>query len=338
MSQGTLILDLDGIELTVEERCLLAEPQVGGIILFGRNTESAGQVASLVAEIRSIRDDLVVGIDQEGGQVQRLRDGVTHLPPMAVLGRIYDQDEVRAQFSAKELGYLMAAELRKAGVDISFAPVLDVDYGRNTVIADRAFALSPTVIAVLASCFVEGMREAGMAATGKHFPGHGWANADTHHADALDERSFKQIWDEDLEPFKVLLSTGLEGVMPAHVLYSACSDLPAGFSEFWLQDVLRGRLDFSGVIFSDDLSMKAAHAAGGYKARAQAALDAGCDALLPCNNRAGALEVLNYLKESGCAPVAALQAMRGRALLIDEKRLMLAERLAGDLWREWNDG
>ncbi|MGB0467596.1 MAG: beta-N-acetylhexosaminidase [Pontibacterium sp.] len=337
MAQGTLILDLDGICLTAEERKLITLPQVGGIILFGRNTESAAQLAELVSEIRSLRDELVIGIDQEGGRVQRLRQGVTRLPPMAALGRLYQADAGQALHAACELGYLMAAELRSLDVDLSFAPVLDVDCNRNTVIGDRAFALRPEEITLLAGRFVEGMREAGMAATGKHFPGHGWANADTHHADAVDERKFEQIWAEDLVPFKTLVRAGLEGIMPAHVLYPACAPQPAGYSEFWLQAVLRDRLGFKGVIFSDDLSMKAAHAAGGYTARARMALAAGCDALLPCNNREGALEVLDYLRENNYQPVSALEKMRGQTKSFDAERLDAARILAEYLGSEWTD-
>ena len=270
-------------------------PQVAGVILFGRNTQSAEQTARLAAEIHSIRDDLIVSVDQEGGRVQRLRDGVTRLPPMAALGRLYQKDAEKAQSAAREVGYLMAAELRSLGVDLSFAPVLDLDYGRNTVIGDRAFALKSDQKVALAVAFVGGMHEAGMAATGKHFPGHGWADADTHSSDALDRRDFEEIWEQDLVPFRKLVEAGLDAVMPAHVLYPACSEQPAGFSPFWLQEVLRNRMAFKGVIFSDDLTMKAAHAVGGYAERAAWALRAGCDVLLPCNNRDGALEVTEYL-------------------------------------------
>lgn len=333
MNQGSLFLDLDGVALTAQERQLLAAPQVGGVILFGRNTQSATQVADLVAEIRDVRADLVVGVDQEGGRVQRLRDGVTRLPPMAALGVQYQLNPEDACESAQALGYLMAAELRQLDIDLSFAPVLDVEYGRNSVIGNRAFSGSAEVVAELAAAFVSGMAQAGMAATGKHFPGHGWADADTHHADAVDERTFDAIWEQDLIPFRALLDAGLQAIMPAHVLYPSCSDLPAGFSPFWLQEVLRHRLAFGGVIFSDDLSMKAAHTVGGYAARAQAALEAGCDVLLPCNNRAGALEVLRFLESSGVGVPPGLGAMRGKPFIADQQRLKRSRLLSVDLWR-----
>lgn len=337
MAFGALFVDIDGTSLSNSDRELLLRPQVAGVILFGRNTQDAEQTACLAAEIHAVRDDLVVSVDQEGGRVQRLRDGVTRLPPMAALGCLYQRDAERAQWAAREVGYLMAVELGVLGVDLSFAPVLDLDYGRNTVIGDRAFALKPEEIVLLAGAFVSGMHEAGMAATGKHFPGHGWADADTHSSDALDGRDFDEIWCQDLVPFRKLVEAGLDAVMPAHVLYPACSDQPAGFSSFWLQDVLRNRMAFEGVIFSDDLTMKAAHSAGGYAQRAELALAAGCDVLLPCNNREGALEVVEYLEEHGFQPSPALQRMRGKKVVYDQERLAQGAVLCNELWREVSD-
>lgn len=334
MGFGALFVDIDGTSLSGADRKLLTRPQVAGVILFGRNTQSAEQTSHLAAEIHAVRDDLIVSVDQEGGRVQRLRDGVTRLPPMAALGRLYQRDADRAHWAACEVGYLMAAELRSLGVDLSFAPVLDLDYGHNTVIGDRAFALVADEIVALAGAFVAGMHEAGMAATGKHFPGHGWADADTHSSDALDKREFGEIWAQDLIPFRKLVEAGLDAVMPAHVLYAACSDQPAGFSSFWLQDVLRNRLKFEGVIFSDDLTMKAAHAAGGYAQRAELALAAGCDVLLPCNNRDGALEVVDYLAAHGFKPSPELLRMRGKIVSFDEDRLARAANLCEELWQE----
>lgn len=334
MGQGTLFIDIDGIELSDADCRLLENPHVGGVILFGRNTLQAEQTARLSQSVHALRDDLVVSIDQEGGRVQRLREGVTRLPPMAALGQVFQRDQSEALDSAREVGYLMAAELRLLDVDVSFAPVLDVDYGRNGVIGDRAFACDAQQISALAAAFVVGMREAGMAATGKHFPGHGWADADTHHKDALDNRSFDDIWQQDLVPFRALVAAGMEGIMPAHVLYPACSDMPAGFSDFWLRQVLRERLGFDGVIFSDDLSMKAAHTAGGYRQRAEAALVAGCNVLLPCNNREGALEVLAYLEEQACVPVASLKRMRGQSFAADVNRMRRGAELCQSLWSE----
>lgn len=334
MGFGALFIDIDGTSLSDDDRKLLMRPQVAGVILFGRNTQSAEQTARLAAEIHAVREGLIVSVDQEGGRVQRLRDGVTRLPPMAALGRLHQRDAETAQWAAREVGYLMAAELRSLGVDLSFAPVLDLDCGRNTVIGDRAFAFEADEIAALAGAFITGMHEAGMAATGKHFPGHGWADADTHSSDALDDRDFDEIWKRDLVPFRKLVKVGLDAVMPAHVLYTACSDQPAGFSSFWLQDVLRNRLAFEGVIFSDDLTMKAAHAAGGYAQRAELALSAGCDVLLPCNNRQGALEVAEYLAVHGFSPSPSLQRMRGRTVAFDNERLAQGAALCVKLWQE----
>lgn len=337
MGFGALFVDIDGTSLSDADRELLMRPQVAGVILFGRNTQSAEQTARLAAEIHAVSDDLIVSVDQEGGRVQRLRDGVTRLPPMAALGCLYQRDAEKAQSAAREVGYLMAAELRLLGVDLSFAPVLDLDYGRNTVIGDRAFALNSDEIVLLAGAFVAGMHEAGMAATGKHFPGHGWADADTHSSDALDNREFDEIWKRDLVPFRKLVEAGLDAVMPAHVLYPACSDQPAGFSPFWLQEILRSRLEFGGVIFSDDLSMKAAHAAGGYAQRAEMALAAGCDVLLPCNNREGALEVVAYLESQSLMPSPVLQRMRGQDFDCDDARMTRAALLCEELWKEVSD-
>lgn len=337
MGFGALFIDIDGTSLSVADRELLLCPQVAGVILFGRNTQSAEQTAQLAAEIHAVRDDLIVSVDQEGGRVQRLRDGVTRLPPMAALGCLYQRDAEKAQGTAREVGYLMAAELRSLGVDLSFAPVLDLDYGRNTVIGDRAFALKSDEIVALAGAFVAGMHEAGMSATGKHFPGHGWADADTHSSDAVDDRDFGEIWEQDLVPFRKLVDAGLDAVMPAHVLYPACSDQPAGFSAFWLQDVLRTRLAFEGVIFSDDLTMKAAHAAGGYAQRAEMALSAGCDVLLPCNNREGALEVTEYLAAHGFNPSPSLLGMRGKTVAYDQERMARGAALCAELWQEVSD-
>ncbi|MDI3326072.1 beta-N-acetylhexosaminidase [Pontibacterium granulatum] len=337
MGFGALFVDIDGTSLSDADRELLLRPQVAGVILFGRNTQSAEQTAQLAAAIHAVRDDLIVSVDQEGGRVQRLRDGVTRLPPMAALGRLYQRDAEKALYAAREVGYLMAAELRSLGVDLSFAPVLDLEYGRNTVIGDRAFAPKSDEIVALAGAFVAGMHEAGMAATGKHFPGHGWADADTHSSDAVDDRDFGEIWEQDLVPFRKLVDAGLDAVMPAHVLYPACSDQPAGFSSFWLQDVLRSRLAFEGVIFSDDLSMKAAHTAGGYAQRAEMALNAGCDVLLPCNNREGALEVVEYLVAKGFKPSPSLLSMRGKAIVHDKERLARGSVLCAELWQEVSD-
>ncbi|PIE25351.1 MAG: beta-N-acetylhexosaminidase [Neptuniibacter caesariensis] len=324
---ASLFLDLDGVTLSSSEQRLLKHPLVGGVILFSRNTENAEQVAGLVKAIRSIRPDLVISLDQEGGRVQRLKEGVTRLPAVKSIV-LADGAEQQKQNNAEQLGYLMAMELRLLDIDLSFAPVVDVDYGRNTVIGNRAFGCDVATVIQQSSSYINGMRKAGMPATAKHFPGHGWANADTHHADAIDERSFTEICHTDLLPFKTAIEQGVEAMMLAHVVYTQCDPAPAGFSKFWLQEILRQELGFKGIIFSDDLSMKAAHSAGTPAQRAQRAIEAGCQVLLCCNDRAGWLEVLAYLEADGVAPCRALSSLRGQVVSVDEKMMQNARVLA----------
>ncbi|WP_027857009.1 beta-N-acetylhexosaminidase [Marinobacterium jannaschii] len=331
MYSASLILDLDGTSLTQAEVQLLQAPQIGGVILFGRNTESADQLRVLTRQIRALRPEIIIAIDQEGGRVQRLRNGVTRLPAMAALGRYYQRDAEAGRIAAADIGYLIASELGQLGVDLSFAPVLDLDLGRNTVIGDRAFGDDAAMVATLAAAIMSGMSDAGLQATGKHFPGHGWADTDSHLAEAVDLRTFDEIWQRDLVPFRALVAQGLAAVMPAHVVYRACDPMPAGFSSYWLQQILRQRLSFEGVIFSDDLTMKAARVVGGYAERAEAAIKAGCDALLPCNNREGAVEVLEYLQQNNIEPSSRLAAMRGQPNTPDHQRLDRSRQLAAML-------
>jgi len=330
MTDVTLFLDLDGTELTAEESELLQRPMIGGVILFARNTKYAEQTAQLVSSIRAIRPELVISVDQEGGRVQRLKEGVTILPPVKAISEQFDANSQQALSAARELGFLMAAELREIDIDLSFAPVLDVDYERNSVIGNRAFGDNFRAVSQLSAAYIEGMEQAGMSATGKHFPGHGWADADTHHADAVDERSFEQILDTDLVPFKQAIDNGLSAMMFAHVLYPQCDPSPAGFSTFWLQDVLRQKLGFKGIIFSDDLSMKAACSAGSFAQRAEKAILAGAQALLCCNDRQGSLDILNHLEEH-YQPLASISQLRGKAWEKDKARLEKARNLATDL-------
>lgn len=303
---GSLMLDVAGTCLTAEDRQLLRAPQVGGVILFARNVEHPRQVRELCQSIRRLRGDLLLAIDQEGGRVQRLRRGVLKLPAMRELGARPD-----ALRLARECAWLMATEMLAAGLDFSFAPVLDVDYGRNSVVASRAFADQPEQVAVLAGAFVEGMHEAGMAACGKHFPGHGWADADSHVAMPQDPRTLEELRGSDLQVF-ARLSGRLDAVMPAHVIYPQVDARPAGFSPRWLREELRGALGFSGVIFSDDLSMAGAQVAGDAAARIEAALAAGCDMGLLCNDRAAAEQALVRLQQMRVSPAAHLQRMRRR--------------------------
>lgn len=305
--QGSLMLDIAGTWLTAEDRHLLRQPQVGGLILFARNIEHAQQVRELCASIRAVRPDVLLAVDQEGGRVQRLRQGFVKLPAMGAMDA-----HANAQELALACGWIMAREVLAAGLDFSFAPVLDLDYGRSAVIGARSFSGRAQRAAELAGAFITGMQQAGMAATGKHFPGHGWAEADSHVAIPVDERSLEQIRAQDLVPF-ARLAQRLGAVMPAHVIYPQVDEQPAGFSRVWLQRILREELGFKGVIFSDDLSMAGAHVVGDAAARIEAALQAGCDMGLVCNDRAAAELALTHLQRLGVAKPANLSNMRTQA-------------------------
>lgn len=282
--EAPFMLDLQGPELTSEEREWLAHPGVGGIILFSRNYVEPLQVRQLIEDVRKAADrPLLIAVDQEGGRVQRFREGFTRLPPAAAFGAKYQSDPEAALKLAESAGFLMAAELRQVGVDLSFAPVLDVDSGISEVIGDRAFSNQPEVVAALATAFARGMRRAGMAAVGKHFPGHGGVAADSHLTLPEDPRPLDVLEKRDLGPFRRLFGEGLEAVMCAHVVYPAVDRLPAGFSSHWLKQILRDGMGFEGAIFSDDLAMEGAACVGGIQDRAEAALKAGCDMLLACN-------------------------------------------------------
>lgn len=298
MSIGPVMLDLKGTALTAEERDILRHPQTGGVILFSRNYESPEQLKALCAEIHALRDPhLIIAVDHEGGRVQRFRQGFTELPPMAVIGEIHDQHSpAEAERTAHRLGWLMAAELLSCNVDISFAPVLDIAHGVSGVIGDRAFHRNPDVVGRLAQAFMRGMREAGMAATGKHFPGHGGVMEDSHVAKPVDHRSLGDLILGDLLPFERLIQNGLACIMPAHVVYPEVDAKPAGYSRYWLQEVLRKQLGFQGVIFSDDLCMDGADIGSTYADRAELALSAGCDMVLVCNHPEVAVEVLESLE------------------------------------------
>lgn len=293
-----LFIDLKGFELSADETSMLKEPRVAGVILFSRNYQSPSQLKALTDSIKNQRADILISADQEGGRVQRFKDGFTRLPPMMALSELHKNSSEKALKQAQSLGWLMAYELLEQGVDLSFAPVLDVESGCSSVIGDRSFATNPQAVTQLASAFCEGMQEAGMASVGKHFPGHGGIEADTHFKAAIDERTLEELEARDLIPFKNLIANQqLKGIMPAHVRYPHVdAHNNAGFSAIWLQKVLCNQLNFNGVIFSDDLAMQGAANVGGYVERAKAAIAAGCNALLLCNQPEAAFEVLDYLK------------------------------------------
>ncbi len=297
MSNGPVMLDVLGKTLTDEDKKRLLHPSVGGVILFARNYESPTQLTELTASIHALRSPpLLISVDHEGGRVQRFRDGFTRIPAMRELGKIYDTHPKRAKHLAEQVGYVLASELRACGVDFSFTPVLDVDYGASGVIGDRAFHAEPQAIAELAHSLLLGLKQGGMPTVGKHFPGHGFVRADSHLEIPVDERSYTDIELCDLIPFRQMVNFGLTAVMPAHVIYPKVDPNPAGFSKVWLKDILRGELGFEGCIFSDDLSMEGATVAGGIVQRAEAALSAGCDMVLVCNKPDSADELLAGLK------------------------------------------
>jgi beta-N-acetylhexosaminidase len=314
---GPVMIDVAGLELTTEDRERLRHPLVGGIILFARNYESPQQLLALTQSIRALRSpSLLIAADHEGGRVQRFRDGFSAIPPMRVFGKLWDSDPAKAKEIVKKTGYVIGAELLAHAVDFSFAPVLDLDYGESSVIGDRAFHRDPTVVTALARELIAGFADAGMGWVGKHFPGHGFVRGDSHHEVPIDNRSFDEIERDDLIPFRELARAGMGGVMPAHVIYPDVDALPAGFSSFWLKDILRDQLEFEGVVFSDDLSMEGASTAGGVVERATSALSAGCDMVLLCNNSRQADKLLSGLK---LAPdpesIARFEQMRGRGNL-----------------------
>ncbi len=315
MSIAPVMIDLEGPHLSAEEKEIINHPLVGGVIFFARNFESAGQIQALVESIhKNTSHTLLTCVDQEGGRVQRFKEGFTKLPPLRPMGENYDKFQEQGMGLAKAMGWLMASEVRAVGVDFSFSPVLDLDYGVSDIIGDRAFHHSPDAVSQLARAYIQGIDEAGMASVGKHFPGHGAVIADSHLELPQDSRATAEIMDKDVLPFAELIALDmLQGIMPAHVVYSDQDILPAGFSKIWLQQILRKRLGFNGAIFSDDLNMAAAGMAGSFPDRASLALEAGCDMVLVCNNRAGAIDVLdNFQWKSEAISTRRLERMKGK--------------------------
>jgi beta-N-acetylhexosaminidase len=309
MTLGPVMVDVAGVALEPEDREVLAHPQVGSVILFARNYQDPAQLARLVAEIHGIRSPpLLVAVDQEGGRVQRFQAGFTRLPALRDLGRRYSSSRAHGLALARQLGWLMAAEVRAAGVDLSFAPCVDIDYGVSRAIGDRALHADPSVVAELAVAYVLGMREAGMAATAKHFPGHGAVAADSHVALPVDRREWPDI-EADLQPYRRLIANDLPAVMVAHVVFPEIDGMPASLSRKWIAGVLRGDLGFQGAVFADDLSMAGAAEFGDIIARARLALDAGCDVLPLCNDRAAVVTLLDAMRSTP-DPVGRMRLVR----------------------------
>jgi len=311
---GPLMFDVAGTELTADDRRRLGHPLAGGVILFSRNYSGPEQLSRLTGEIHAVRNPpLIIAVDHEGGRVQRFRESFTAIPPMRELGRAWDANAQNARQLAVETGFVLAAELRAHGVDLTFAPVLDVDHRSSSIIGDRALHSEPHATAELARALLRGFKQAGMGGVGKHFPGHGHVRADSHLEVPVDERTFEEIEATDLAPFRRLVDAGIGGIMPAHVMYPRVDDRPAGFSQAWLKQVLRAKLGFSGVIFSDDLSMEGASVAGGVIERAKAALAAGCDMILVCNNPAAIDELMDgFDYPTPAVSLARLARMHGK--------------------------
>jgi beta-N-acetylhexosaminidase len=308
---GRLMLDVGGTELDAADCRRLQHPCCAGVILFARNYENREQLSGLCGAIKALRDPpLLIAVDQEGGRVQRFREGFTLVPAMQTIGSLWDDDKEQGARAARDAALVIGTELAACGIDFSFAPVLDLDHGHGGAIGDRAFHASPDAVIALARAFIGGLKQCGMVAVGKHFPGHGAIETDSHHDVAVDQREFDEIERSDLRPFAELCRSDLDGVMPSHVIYERVDAQSAGFSRFWLQEILRNRIGFKGIIFSDDLSMHGASTAGDAPARANAAIAAGCDIVLVCNAPNDADTVLDTIaskpSESAIARILAL--------------------------------
>jgi len=308
---GRLMLDIEGETLSNEEKKLISNPNVCGVILFARNYSSKAQVRDLILQIKSASPDILIGVDQEGGRVQRFRNEFVRLPSMQALGDLISASPASAISFIRDVGWLMATEIKLCSIDFSFAPVLDVDRDTSSVIGDRSFSDDPELVSIAAKAFIEGIHDAGLPCVGKHFPGHGSVKADSHIDYPSDSRTINEIQSHDLIPF-AYLSSHLDAIMPAHMAFPNIDKDPVTYSEFWLKRVLRENLKFKGVIFSDDLSMKGAEIDGNFSNRVKLALKSGCDVVLICNNREGALEALHHLEENDYQSNTVLDAMRQR--------------------------
>lgn len=332
MSLGPVMLDIEGLGLSPADRDILREPAVGGVILFARNFESVEQVTDLVSDIRALRSPpLIIAVDHEGGRVQRFREGFTLIPPMRHIGREYDRDREAGLSVARQAGWLIASELRAAGIDLCFAPCVDLDWGISEIIGNRSFHREPDAVCDLAEAFARGLRSAGMAAVAKHFPGHGAVVADSHLRLPVDRRGYGLILD-DMRPYERMMNTGVvAGVMLAHIVYQEIDNLPAGFSEYWIQRELRSRLGFGGAVFCDDLSMKATNSYGSMPERARLSLSAGCDMILVCNDRDAAHQAVDALNDySNPLSLVRLARLHGTGHPLRESLM------ASDEWQEAN--
>lgn len=332
---GVVMLDLKGLTIEMDERALLTHPQVGGVILFSRNYASVQQLEELVSAIKQCNDHLLVAVDQEGGRVQRFRDQFLTLPPLRAIGVEYEENRERGIAAAKLCAWAMAAELMRYGIDISFAPVLDLFDVNSPVIKERAFAADGAAVGDIGLAYIGGMHEAGMAATGKHFPGHGKILADSHYQLPTDMRPLEEIRENDLIPFAKCIQS-LDAIMPAHIVYPEVDKHCAGFSRIWIEELLRTELGFDGVVFSDDLTMNAAHSAGTVAERADLALAAGCDMVLVCNQPEQAAELVGYLDEKQQAGSNRIGCMLAKnaskhAGLYESDRWLEAKELIGRL-------
>ena len=344
---GPLIVDIAGTTLTDEDERILAHPAVGGAIIFTRNYRDPVQLAELTAAMRTVRPNLLITADQEGGRVQRFRDGFTRVVPMRAIGALAARDRDAGLHAAREIGWLLAVELGRAGVDMPLAPVVDLDYGASTVIGDRAFAAQPSQVGILAQAFGEGLHAGGSAVTAKHFPGHGYVVADSHAELPVDTRDREGLAD-DMAPYGALIETGLDSLMMAHVRYPEVDDLPASLSQRWIAEILRGEYGFDGCVFCDDLSMGGAAVIGSFRERAQLAQEAGCDYLPVCNDRAGVLEILEDVRYGDDAACTRREALHGRCgpadgidathTLEDNARWQAACALNAQLAQEYENG
>ncbi len=340
MSLGPVMLDIEGLALSPADRDLLREPAVGGVILFSRNFASVEQLTDLVAEIRAIRNPpLLVAVDHEGGRVQRFRDGFTVMPPMRDVGREFDRDRESGLAIARQAGWMIASELRATGIDLCFAPCIDLDWGISETIGNRAFHKCPDAVSELAGEFARGLRSAGMVAVAKHFPGHGAVVADSHLRLPTDRREYGLILD-DMRPYDRMISTGVvAGVMLAHIVYREIDSMPAGFSEYWIQRELRSRLGFGGAVFCDDLSMKATNGYGTMPERARLALESGCDMILVCNDRDKAQQTVLALNDySNPLSLVRLARLHGTGQVLRETLRASDEWLAANkLFAKWTE-